>query len=76
MKNIKDIQQQYDEFIILGNAASGAGIEISEQGEVDEIMDYVLCICPDIINMTTVIAWREENNQGTIKFSWYKRSTL
>lgn len=67
----KDEIKQYDEFIILANGASGSGLEISEKGDVEEIINHVLEICPDIIRVTTVIAWREAAKQGTINFSWY-----
>ncbi len=68
----QDIIQQYDEFIILGNAAYGSGLEISKKSEVQEIIDYLLTECPDIVNVTTVIAWREAKQQNKIIFSWYK----
>lgn len=65
----------YDEFIILGDASSGTGLEISEQKEVDEIINCLLMMCPEIVNVTTVIAWRRAENQRTIIYSWYKSVT-
>lgn len=63
---------EFDEFIILGNAASGTGLEISCKEEVQEVIDYLLTICPDIINVTTIIAWRESGNHQKINHTWYK----
>lgn len=65
----------YDEFIILGDASSGTGLEISEQKEVDETINRLLMMCPEIVNVTTVIAWRRAENQRTIIYSWYKSVT-
>lgn len=68
----KDTINEYDEFIILGNANTGAGIDISSQEEVQEVIDYLLKICPDIINITTIISWRDQDKPGKIIHTWYK----
>lgn len=66
---------QFDEFIILGDAASGSGLEISEKEDVQEVIDYLLHICPEIIDTTTVIAWREAEHQERIIYSWYYQAS-
>lgn len=68
----KDEIHNFDEFIILANAASGTGLEISSKEEVQEVIDYLLSICPEIVKVTTIIAWRETRKQQTIIYSWYK----
>lgn len=70
----KDDIAQFDEFIILGDAASGSGLEISEKEDVQEVIDCLLLICPEIIDTTTVIAWREAEHQERIIYSWYDNS--
>ena len=67
----KDEIGEFNEFIILGDAASGSGLEISERSEVQEVIDHLLKICPDIINVTIVIAWREAEHQENVIHSWY-----
>ena len=62
---------EYDEFIILCDAASGSGLEISEEAEVKEVIKHLLTICPEIIDTTVAIAWREARNQKKIIYSWY-----
>lgn len=64
--------KQYDEFIILGYAASGSGLEISDKSGLEEVINHFLTICPEIISVSTVIAWREADHPEKIVFSWYK----
>lgn len=68
----KEDISQFDDFIVLGDTTTGAGLAVTEKWEVDEIIKELCDMCPQITIPTIVIVW--ETGKSTKKYySWYRR---
>ena len=70
-KKYQEMLPEFDEFIILGNAADGAGIDISCDSDVDYVLQSVQEQIPEISEVTVAILWEDAYFQHYVTHSRY-----
>ena len=70
-KNYQEMLPEFDEFIILGNAADGSGIEISCDSDVDCVLHSLQEQIPEISAVTVAILWEDAYSRHYVTHSRY-----
>ena len=67
----KELLPEFDEFIILGNAADGSGIELSCESDVDCVLHGLQEKTPEINGVTIAIIWEDAYSQRYVTHKRY-----
>ena len=70
-KKYQEMLSEFDEFIILGNAANGAGIDISCESDVDCVLQSLQEQIPEISKVTVAILWEDAYSRHYVTHSRY-----